>query len=201
MDVIKAIFSFIKDWADVFLIGVGWLVLIVYWLQKRDQVCNAATELKEQITEIEDSIKVLKELLSGFNSPEMYQLGPILTENLWQKNRSILSSHLCEEDRKLIQSFYISAEKIERARHDIVKCLVGTWYHKSYLQQKHIYEFSPDLRPGLDKLNMFWNNSEIFRPAVCEKILDGANNFDFLSGSTSYEKLVKLSKKFSLRKR
>ena len=196
---IKSIFCFIKNWSDVFLIGVGLFAYFIYRFQKADKIRNAATELKEQIVEIENSIERLKELLLGVNSVQMYKLGPILTESLWKKNRSILSSHLEEEDRRLIQNFYISAERIERARGDIVKCLIDAWYHKSNIEQEHIYNHIQDIRPESEnseaRLDLFMKDGRIFSPKICEETLNEANGFNLLSGTTTYKELVKLSKK------
>ena len=49
--------EFINDWSNLGLIIVGTFALVVYILQKRDQIKTAATLLKSQIDEIERIVK------------------------------------------------------------------------------------------------------------------------------------------------
>lgn len=199
LNVICRIFCFIKEWADVFLIGVGLSAFILYYCQKRDQWKSAATELKDQITEIEEKIQALKNRPHDLSNITLYQLGPIITENMWQKHHSLLGRHLDEDDRRVIQRFYNSVVRVEQARLDLVKCLVDTWAHKSYMEQKIIAEHCMDNSPisndvFSDKIDEFLQNPNVFTPQVCLQIIRTANDIQLLTGTATFDRLKKFSK-------
>ena len=60
LGIIHTVFTFIRDWADVFLIAVGLSAMIVYIFQKRDKKRSAATLILGQIDSIEEKIGILK---------------------------------------------------------------------------------------------------------------------------------------------
>jgi len=191
------VFEFMKEWSQVLLVGVGCAAFIVYHWQQKSQLRAAATEVREQILEIEEQIQVLSECEDDWRNIRLYKLGPIITENLWHKNRPILSAHLKEEDRKLIQKFYLSAEKLERSRADLVKCLVDAWYHKSLLEQQYIFEWHKKGEMNEEKerlLNDFLKDENLFVPNVCITILKDSKSIHLL-GTTTYQKLLELSNK------
>ena len=198
LESIKMVFIFIKNWSDVILIGVGSFALLIYFFQKRDQRINAATELKEQIIDIEEKLQTFRNRPFDLTNINLYSLGPILTENCWNRNRLILSRYLSESDRKLIQTFYTSVEKIERARGDAVKCLADTWNHKSFYEQKyigmyHMKELKYDNNDFTAQINTYLKDTNVFTPDICISILKTAKNILPLTGTTTYQKISKLS--------
>lgn len=52
LGIIHTVFTFIRDWADVFLIAVGLSAIAVYFFQKRDKKRSAATLILGQINSI-----------------------------------------------------------------------------------------------------------------------------------------------------
>lgn len=199
LESIKKLFCFINKWSDLLLIAVGFIAVWVYHLQKSDAVKAAATELKEQITEIENALQTFVDEPRNLSNYKLYSLGEICTENLWRKNRTILSRYLNEDDRESIRKFYVFAEKVERARMDIIKCLKDTWYHKSCFEQellskRYASEGTVD-DLFIRKLNSFITDKEAFIPQMCLDIIANAKDFKPLVGTTTYKKLTDLSNK------
>lgn len=199
LEIIKGIALFVKCWADVFLIAVGLVAVWVYHLQKSDTIKAAATELKDQISEIENALQTFVDDPKNLSNHKLYLLGEICTENLWIKNRTVLSRYLNEDDRESIRKFYVFAEKVERARVDTLKCLKDTWYHKSYLEQEILAKqyMSTDLIDDkfTQKLDDFLLDGNVFIPDMCLGILKTAKDFKPLIGTTTYKKLTDLSNK------
>lgn len=200
IEFIKTVLVFLNNWANVFLIGVGFIAIWIYHLQKGDEINAAATELKEQILEIEDTLQKFVDNPKDLSNYKLYLLGSICTENLWRKNRTALSRYLNEDDRKSIQTFYLFAERVERARLDAVKCLQDTWYHKSYLQQKNMaikYQNGEMNEDTIQRMNQFIKDEYVFVPEMCTDILKTAKDFKPLVGTSTYKKLADLSNKHS----
>lgn len=84
LGIIHTVFTFIRDWADVFLIAVGLSAMIVYIFQKRDKKRSAATLILGQIDSIEEKIGILK---NGhqLNNVVVYHSKTIISENTWEK--------------------------------------------------------------------------------------------------------------------
>lgn len=182
------------------LIVATGFTLVVYLLQCGNQRRSAAIEVKEQILEIETQIKELKKLDGEYKNPDLYKLGPILTDNLWKKNMATLNKHLDETDRRLLGNFYSSAEKLERSRADLVNQMINTWDYKSLLVQLNNLGFFDEIamKTGDSRLKPFDDfllDERVFVPAVCVNILQNVEKFCFLEGTTTYSKLCKLSKK------
>lgn len=57
LQLVRNIFLFIQEWADLFLIGVGALALVVYWLQERRKKIDAASLIVLQIDEIQERLR------------------------------------------------------------------------------------------------------------------------------------------------
>lgn len=204
LDALKAIFSWLSEGSNatnILLTGATCLTLVVYLLQCKNQRRAAAIEIKEQILEIEDKIKDLMKMKGKFKGSDLYGLGPILTENLWKKNRAILNKYLSEEDRRLLGDFYSLAEKLERARADWVNQMINTWDSKTLLVQLKSLDFHFETS-NLEQQNLFNDlinryilNEFVFEPMVCLEILRDTEGFRLLEGTTTYLKLCKLSKR------
>lgn len=196
LDALKTALSNENNVTNLLLVVATCFTLVVYILQCNNQKRAAAIEVKEQILEIENKIKDLIKMEGKFKAPELYELGPILTENLWKKNRGILIKYLSEEDRRLLGDFYSLAEELERARADWVNQMINTWDSKTLLVQLKIldYRFRTS-EERQDLLNKYISDEFVFEPMVCLEILRNTEGFRLLEGTTTYLRLCKLSKR------
>ena len=93
IETIIKIFCFIKDWSELFMIAVGASALVIYILQRRNQIKSAATLLKSQIDSIETIVKEFKskEILTY---DEIYKSKVILSKNYWEESKHLLVKKL-----------------------------------------------------------------------------------------------------------
>ena len=83
---IVRVLEFINNWSNLGLIIVGTFALVVYILQKRDQIKTAATLLKSQIDDIERIVKDLRNY-DRLENATIYNLPVILPANYWEEYR------------------------------------------------------------------------------------------------------------------
>lgn len=195
--------SFISEnWLNVLLVIVGLSAFGVYFAQKRDQRKSAATLLKSQIDAIEKSVAILRND-HDLGNISVYQLNVLINENMWEKYRHLFVKRMTRSETDTIQEFYDNAERIERARKDIVQTVYNAWEHKSLIEHIHSGLYVNDAvgsnpAQALEKIAGFRTTFDPLETAFTPQVLIQTltNNMLFfrnLSGSTAYQKLEKWS--------
>lgn len=202
LGIIHTVFTFIRDWADVFLIAVGLSAMIVYIFQKRDKKRSAATLILGQIDSIEEKIGILK---NGhqLNNVVVYHSKTIISENTWEKYKHLFAKELSQSEHRMIQNFFDTAEQLERTRADIVMVIKNAWADKSSVEHQIIGEMikndvlttsMPNEMRSSKEMNLFQDRYKpldlVFTPDIAiNSFVNNLNNFTMLSGTTAYEKI------------
>lgn len=202
MEIISRFFDWLKcflmQWSDLLLILVGASALVIYILQRRNQIKSAATLLKSQIDTIEAIVKEFKnkEILTY---DEIYKSKIILSKNYWEESKHLLVKKLGVDGVNLLEEFYHQAEQIEKSRAAICHELVSAWEHKDLIIQENYFRYfectdGEERIKIKDNIKNFKENTDIFDPNLPSIILmKNLNYFRFLSGTTAYDKLSKIS--------
>lgn len=190
----------VTNWLNILLVLVGLSAFGVYFAQKRDQMRSAATLLKGQIDNIEKSVTLLYND-SDLGNASVYKLKVILQENMWEKYRHLFVKKMTKSEIDLVQSFFDSAEQIEKARKDIVNTIKYAWISKTLVGN---YHFSNYANEALGKVTdqhqqkyaqfreKFDPFSTEFTPQILvQTITESMVHFKNLSGTTIYGKLEK----------
>lgn len=201
LGIIHTVFTFIRDWADVFLIAVGLSAMIVYIFQKRDKKRSAATLILGQIDSIEEKIGILK---NGhqLNNVVVYHSKTIISENTWEKYKHLFAKELSQSEHRMIQNFFDTAEQLERTRADIVMVIKNAWADKSSVEHQIIGEMikndvittsMPNEMRSSKEITLFQDRYKpldlVFTPDIAiNSFVNNLNNFTMLSGTTAYEK-------------
>ena len=87
LQLVRNIFLFIQEWADLFLIGVGALALVVYWLQERRKKIDAASLIVLQIDEIQERLREISTFIveGQLNETAFYESLPVIDTDYWNK--------------------------------------------------------------------------------------------------------------------
>lgn len=202
LGIIHTVFTFIRDWADVFLIAVGLSAMIVYIFQKRDKKRSAATLILGQIDSIEEKISILK---NGhqLNNVVVYHSKTIISENTWEKYKHLFAKELSQSEHRMIQNFFDTAEQLERTRADIVMVIKNAWADKSSVEHQIIGEMikndvittsMPNEMRSSKEMTLFQDRYKpldlVFTPDIAiNSFVNNLNNFTMLSGTTAYEKI------------
>ncbi len=202
LGIIHTVFTFIRDWADVFLIAVGLSAMIVYIFQKRDKKRSAATLILGQIDSIEEKIGILK---NGhqLNNVVVYHSKTIISENTWEKYKHLFAKELSQSAHRMIQNFFDTAEQLERTRADIVMVIKNAWADKSSVEHQIIGEMikndvittsMPNEMRSSKEMTLFQDRYKpldlVFTPDIAiNSFVNNLNNFTMLSGTTAYEKI------------
>lgn len=188
----------LDNWSDLGLIAVGTVALIVYKLQKRDQMKSAATLLKSQIDLIEDVVKELKSF-DEVNNRRVYQTRVILSKNYWEESRFLLIKKLGADHVELLEEFYSQAEQLEKSRAAICHELVAAWEHKDMVLQEKLYQLhgitnAEEAVEFHKNIQNYIKDDNLFNPGVPTDLFKQyIKNFRFLSGTSAYDKLSKIS--------
>lgn len=202
LGIIHTVFTFIRDWADVFLIAVGLSAMIVYFFQKRDKKRSAATLILGQIDSIEERIGILK---NGhqLDNVVVYHSKTIISENTWEKYKHLFAKELSQSEHRMIQNFFDTAEQLERTRADIVMVIKNAWADKSSVEHQIIGEMikndvittsMPNEMRSSKEMTLFQDRYKpldlVFTPDIAiNSFVNNLNNFTMLSGTTAYEKI------------
>lgn len=189
-----------NNWSDLLLAAVGLSALIVYIWQRNDQRSVAATLVKEQIDTIERNVSILKND-ANLGSISIYHSKCILIENHWEHQKHLLVKKLSRSELETIQRFFDNATQIENARIDFIKIINNDWASKSQAGCQIIANMVMENKND-DDLNRTYTQfmqrycalSPEFLPGVITVALTkNLQNFDFISGTTAYAKVQKLS--------
>ena len=202
LGIIHTVFTFIRDWADVFLIAVGLSAMIVYIFQKRDKKRSAATLILGQIDSIEEKIGILK---NGhqLNNVVVYHSKTIISENTWEKYKHLFAKELSQSEHRMIQNFFDTAEQLERTRADIVMVIKNAWADKSSVEHQIIGEMikndvittsMPNEMRSSKEMTLFQDRYKpldlVFTPDIAiNSFVNNLNNFTMLSDTTAHEKI------------
>lgn len=187
------------NWADLLLVLVGFSACIVYIWQGRDTRKVAATLVKEQIDSIERNVALLKNdaHLGNFS---IYRSKPILIENHWEKHKHLLVKQVSHSEMETVQRFFDAAAQLESARTDIIKMLTKYWETEAQIfcyftalqivkqrRGKVIHE----CKNFIERYER--NSIEKIQDNIVGVLTESLQNFVFVSGTTAYEKIRKLS--------
>lgn len=195
---IVKVLEFINNWSNLGLIIVGTFALVVYILQKRDQIKTAATLLKSQIDEIERIVKDLRKY-DRLENATIYNLPVILPANYWEEYRHLVVKKVGTDGCNILSEFYRQAEQLEKSRVAICNRLSTAWEHKDMIMQEKLFEISGNIsqeeRDNIENnLANYINCNDIFNPKIPIDILfTNLRNFRLISDSITYNTLKKLS--------
>ena len=192
----KELFFILKEWSNLLLVIVGLSAFVIYYWQKRDHRCTAATLLKGQIDTIENRVALLKED-PHIGNESVYRSKSILQDNYWEKNKHLFLKQLSQSEVEQIQKFFDNAEQIERVRNDIIKTITMAWEYDSLAEHICVANVLID--------NPNWNNLRVFErkyfnfsfqvtpPMPINVLMKHLDNFVNISGTTSYQKIQHIS--------
>lgn len=201
--------NFLKNnWLNILLVLVGLSAFVIYFFQKRDEVRTAATLLKSQIDGIEKAVMSLKND-HRLGNPSIYNSGKIMNDNLWERYKHLFVKKLSQSENEIIQRFFDKAEHIERSRVNITNSMMSSWEQHRILQHKLAYNWiismlSADTTQIGDVVNGMnsWKKFEDeldncdfgYTPdMVVDSLIRSLENFSYLTGTTAYEKIRKIS--------
>ena len=197
MDFAKSIIVWVGDNAiDIALVIVGLSALIVYHVQKKAELYSAGTLIIGQIGLVEKNISVLKNE-QQLNHIAVYNINPIIKENMWEKYKHLFAKRLTGAEYEMVQCFFDYAEKLERARLDIVRTITNGWRDKSSVEHKIIADMICEKKPIGDMENFriqFRPMELVFTPdVIINSLVQSLNNFSALTGTTAYSKIQRKS--------
>ena len=185
---------------DLLLIVVGLSAVAVYIWQKKDQRCAAATLVKEQIDTIERNVFILKND-ANLGNISVYRSKSILIENHWEHQKHLLVKKLSHSEIETIQRFFDNATQIENARLDIIKVINNDWMSKSQagchivagivLNNGEDSQIEEIFTQFMQKYSAV--SPEFVPDIIINALIKNLQNFEFISGSTAYAKMEKLS--------
>lgn len=108
--------GFLKDnWVNLLLIVVGTFALIVYILQERKKVSEAASLIKLQIDEIQEGISEIGSyIVNGqLNETAFYESQLLYTEDYWNKYKHYFVREMAAKDFITIGKLYEYASEIQ----------------------------------------------------------------------------------------
>lgn len=181
---------------DIALVVVGLSALAVYYAQKKSELYSAGTLIIGQINLVEKNVSILKNE-QQLNNVAVYNTNPIIKENMWEKYKHLFAKRLTGAEYEMVQNFFDHAEKLERARLDIVRTITNGWSDKSSTEHNVIADMVRN-RKSLKDMEKFRN---IFRPmelvftpdVTITALMQSLNNFSALTGTTAYSKIQKKS--------
>ena len=185
---------------DLLLVLVGLSAFVVYAFQQKNQRSTAATLVKEQIDTIERNVSALKND-PNLNNISIYHSKNILIGNHWEEQKYLLVKKLSQSELETIQRFFDNAMQIENARIDIIKVINNDWANKSQAGCQivaNIVDRGGDDAEIMQIFKLFMQQYGILSPEFVPDIIINAltknlQNFEFISGTTAYARIQKLS--------
>lgn len=213
MEILKVVFSWIgENILDIALVVVGASAFITYILQRKNERKTAAALIVEQIDSIEKIVEDLKDTYLHNNQRlddnTVYLSRQISYDGAWNKYKHLMIKKLSNSEFELLQKFFNSAYQIEKTKSDIVHCFKNGWNHKSLVYQLMNGKFhdptyilpahytgkainNEGLIIEFDSANA---NTIGFNPNIAyQGLYAELNNYSSISGTTAYDKLLKLA--------
>lgn len=190
----------LNNWPDLLLILVGLSAFAVYIWQKKDQRSAAATLVKEQIDTVERNVSVLKNDLR-LGSISVYHSKNILIGNHWESQKHLLVKNFSHSEIEAIQRFFDNATQIQNARIDIIKVINNDWANKSQAGCQIIADIVAKGGDDAEISRVFTQfmqkysavSPEFVPDIIIDALMKNLQNFEFISGTTAYAKIQKLS--------
>lgn len=182
---------------NMLIMIAGFSAIIIYCVQEHNKVKTASRLVLSQIKQIESCVFLLKNT-PNLNAQAIYASKPILLNNYWEENRHILTRKFNENQKQTIDTFYSTAEEIEKARNNICTAMANTWDNKDLVYQLMVMngisnQVDTAVCSSLEK--HYDQSSNVFFPKMpIDYLLKNLSLFTPISGTVVFNKLYKLSK-------
>ena len=186
---------------DVLLVGFSGFVIIQYLLNRRQQYKSAATIVYNQLKNFDEYIEKIKRGIETDDNISDFQimcLNCAFESNYWEKSRYILVKFLNQDDIHLINKAYEIIENVEVARKRIIETFMTTNNAKSYaLQFKLIELIEAGNENEINQIVGEFNRCKHFFTMRMPRdvLIRMVRDYEMLSGTTTLQKLSKLSYK------
>ena len=102
------------NWLNILLVVVGGFALLIYWLQERRKVSEAASLIVMQIEDLQKSMRVLKTYISDnkLNSTAFYESQILFRTDYWDKYKHYFIRKIDSFSFNNINEFYACASEV-----------------------------------------------------------------------------------------
>lgn len=130
MELIKTIFIFIKEWANLGLIIVGSFALVVYYLQERRKKTEAAALIILQIDELQNKLRDMYCFISydSMDTKNFYESLMLLENNYWDKYKHYFVKKIDRTSYNKIDTFYSYVSAINQQQRIIKDLQTDSFY-------------------------------------------------------------------------
>jgi hypothetical protein len=177
--------------AVTFLVGL--VALVVYLLQKRTELQNAAIIIVMDVRHAETVVHSILEQGQVTN-----RTGIVLRENNWSKYKHLFAGKLSTDDFAAFNRFFDSCAEMTEARGRMGEVFYAALDEKSRLLQEKLYDVAEEepaarqkvMQKLFDKINA---ETFLFNPSEpMERVLKGLQTMGRLSTTPGFEKLKKI---------
>ncbi len=121
---------FAENWVNLLLVIVTGSALIVYILQERKKVSDAASLIKMQIDEIQNGIAEIDSyIINGqLNSTAFYESQPLIKEDYWSKYKHYFVKKMSSKDFATISKLFNYASEIQEQQ-ILMKTLQNNYFY------------------------------------------------------------------------
>ena len=126
----ETIWNFIvQNWVNLLLVVVTSFVLVVYLLQERKKVTEAASLIKIQIDELQKGILEIDSFIVNdqLSATAFYESQPLLDENYWNKYKHYFVRKMDSKDFESISKLYEYASEIQEQQ-QLMKALQKSFF-------------------------------------------------------------------------
>lgn len=195
----ETLLNYVMIISNALLVIGAFSAFVVYFMQKHSEKRMAATLILGQINSIDNQLMELKKD-TNVNPVTIFNMKPILKENMWEKYKHLFAAEFSGSEYKLIQTYFEQAEFLERRRVDIINTVYSAWKDKSSVEHQVIgHAIFNDFLNGTDNSNSveafskkFREIDTVFVPDIAfVTLMNSLHGFNLLSGTTAYAKLNK----------
>lgn len=197
-----------KNLVDLLLIVVGTFALVVYILQERKKISEAASLIKLQIDDIQEGIlEIGSYIVNGqLNETAFYESQLLFTENYWNKYKHYFVRKMTAKDFMTISKLYEYASEIQEqqllmknlqknfffVKQQVISTLETTEIMKQLNIQNNLGLQDEFIHILLEKISSETNDEFIQKST---KILDNliSNNFNFQPNNIATNKQQTIS--------
>lgn len=196
LQLIYNIFDFLNQWANLFLIGVGALALVVYWLQERKKKIDAASLIISQIDELQERVREISTFVVNgqLNAVAFYESLPLMETDYWNKYKHYFVREMDSSSYTAMNHFYEYVSEIQEQQL-LMKSLQKNLFHVtqnvlSDLESKAIFQdltnactglTAPNVVSAMDSMipgNISESNKNTLHSMV-QQVMNQNPNFDF----------------------
>lgn len=104
----RIIVFFIENWIDILMIAVGSVALLIYWLQNRKTINDAASLIVLQIDELQDRVREISSYIveGKLNETAFYESLPLMQSNHWDNLKHYFVRKMDSRGFNTINIFY-----------------------------------------------------------------------------------------------